>query len=395
MNGKGIQTTAIHGGEAPDAETRASSPNIVMSSTFVVDRPISFSVNNMDDETPYVYTRWSNPTIRQLEAKLCLLEHAEQCIAFASGMAASAAILLSQLHKGDHLVVSNTNYPGIAEITRNLLPANGIEVTPVDTSCLENLERAMRQNTRMVWTETPSNPLISLTDIAGAAGIAHASGAVLAVDSTFASPVGTRPLDLGADLVMHSLTKYIGGHGDALGGAVLGSSKMISRLREHGAMHYGGTISPFNAWLIMRGAATLPLRMRVHQENALAIARYLEDHPAVEMVRYPGLETHPQHDLAARQMDNFSGMIAFRTHRPRQVAANAMKQLEVIHHAVSLGHHRSLIFFMETPDLVQSSFKLSGADLKAYEKVAGEGIFRLSVGLEDSQDLIDDLDRVL
>ncbi len=395
MNSKGIQTTAIHGGETPDAETRASSPNIVMSSTFVVDRPVSFSVNNMDDETPYVYTRWSNPTTRQLETKLCLLEHAEQCIAFASGMAASSAILLSQLHRGDHLVVSNTNYPGIAEITRNLLPANGIEVTSVNTSRLESLEQAMRQNTRVVWIETPSNPLLRLTDIAGAARIAHASGAILAVDSTFASPVATRPLDLGADLVMHSLTKYIGGHGDALGGAILGSNMMISRLRERGAMHYGAAISPFNAWLIMRGAATLPLRMRVHQENALAVAQYLENHEAVEIVRYPGLESHPQHDLATRQMENFSGMIAFRTRQPRRVAENLMKQLEVIHYAVSLGHHRSLVFFMETQDLVQSSFKLTGAELKEYEEVAGEGIFRLSVGLEDSRDLVADLDRAL
>lgn len=395
MGDKGIQTTAIHGGEPPDEKTRASSPNIVMSSTFVVDRPVSFSLNNMDEETPYVYTRWSNPTVRQLEIKLCLLEHAEQCVAFASGMAASTAILLSQLHSGDHLVVSNTNYPGIAEITRNLLPANGIDVTAVNTSCLNSLEQAMRRNTRMVWIETPSNPLIRLTDIAGAARIAHACGAILAVDSTFASPVVTRPLELGADLVMHSLTKYIGGHGDALGGAVLGSNAMIHQLREQGALHYGGTISPFNAWLIMRGAATLPLRMRVHQENALAVARYLENHPAVEMVRYPGLESHPQHDLANRQMKNFSGMVVFRTRQPHRTAERLMKKLEIIHYAVSLGHHRSLVFLMETQDLIQSSFKLTGSDLEQYKEVAGEGLFRLSVGLEDSQDLIDDLDNAL
>jgi methionine-gamma-lyase len=366
-----------------------------MSSTYVVDEPISFSVTNMDEQTPLIYTRWSNPTVRQLETKLCLLENAEQCIALASGMAASAGILFSQLHTGDHLVISNTNYPGTAEISRDLLPANKIEVTPVDSSSLDEISHAMRPNTRIVWIETPSNPLLRLADIAGAAEIAHAHGAILVVDSTFASPVATRPLELGADLVVHSLTKYIGGHGDALGGAILGSSEMISRLREFGVMHYGATISPFNAWLIMRGAATLPLRMKTHQENALAVAAYLETHPSVELVRYPGLPSHPQHDLAKSQMNNFSGMVAFRTKSPHQTAKTMMKQLEIVHYAVSLGHHRSLIYLMDSNDLVQSSFKLENKELAKYREVAGEGIFRLSVGLEDSQDLIDDLDNVL
>ena len=230
----GIQTTAIHGGESPDQKTGATAPNIVMSSTFVVDEPISFSVTNVDENTPYMYTRWSNPTTRQLEIKLALLEHADQCLAFASGMAASSAILFSQLNSGDHLIMSNTNYPGTAEIARDQLPKKGIDVSPVDTTELKLIEQAMLPKTRMIWIETPSNPLLHIIDIAKVAEIAHAHNALLVVDSTFASPIATRPLELGADLVVHSLTKYIGGHGDALGGAVLGSAALVSRLRESG-----------------------------------------------------------------------------------------------------------------------------------------------------------------
>ena len=395
MKNKGIQTTSIHGGEEPDKQTGASSPNIVMSSTYVVEEPISFSVTNMDEETPYIYTRWSNPTLRQLETKLCLLENAEQCITFASGMSASSGILFSQLSTGDHLIMSNTNYPGTAEIARNLLPKNGIEVSVVDTSNQQDIENAVRDNTRIIWIETPSNPLLRISDIAATGEIAHKNNAILVVDSTFASPIATRPLELGADLVLHSLTKYIGGHGDALGGAVLGSTALITKLRESGVMHHGGVLSPFNAWLIMRGAATLPLRMRCHQENAMRVSEYLEAHPRVEQVRYPGLVSHPQHRLAQQQMDNYSGMIAFTVKEPHKASTKMMQQLEVIHYAVSLGHHRSLIYLMDTADLVKSSFKLKENELRKYRDIAGDGIFRLSIGLEDHQDLIDDLDRVL
>ncbi|MDH3759633.1 MAG: PLP-dependent aspartate aminotransferase family protein [Gammaproteobacteria bacterium] len=392
---KGPQTLSIHGGEAPDPATGASAPSLVMSSTFVVDEEVSFSANNLSSETPFVYTRWDNPTTQQLESKLAILEQAEAGIAFASGMAASAAVLLAHLSQGDHLVISNTNYPGTAEFARETLTRLGIEVTPVDTSDLANIESAMRDNTRMVWLETPSNPLLRISDIAGAAELAHARNALLAVDSTFASPIATRPLTLGADLVIHSLTKYIGGHGDAMGGSVCGKRALIGPLRGEALVHYGGVISPFNAWLIMRGMATLPLRMRCHQENALAVARYLEDHDKVEKVLYPGLGSHPQHALAGSQMDNFSGMICFRCADPKRVAERMMQRLEVIHYAVSLGHHRSLVYLMQTDDLIGSSYRLQGEELDKYRDAAGEGVFRLSIGLEDSADLIRDLESVL
>jgi methionine-gamma-lyase len=392
---KGIQTLSIHAGEKPDPATGASAPSLVMSSTFVVDEEISFSANNLTAETPFVYTRWDNPTTQQLEQKLAVLEQAEACIAFASGMAASASVMLAYLSQGDHLVISNTNYPGTAEFARDTLTRLGIEVTPVDTSDLESVSAAMRDNTRMVWLETPSNPLLRISDIKGAADIAHAQNALLVVDSTFASPIATRPLSLGADLVIHSLTKYLGGHGDAMGGSVCGSQALIGPLRGEALVHYGGVISPFNAWLIMRGMATLPLRMRCHEENALAVARFLETHDKVDMVLYPGLESHPQHALAKSQMDNFSGMISFRTANATGVAERMMQKLEVIHYAVSLGHHRSLVYLMQTADLIGSSYRLEGEELEKYRDAAGEGVFRLSVGLEDASDLIRDLEMVL
>lgn len=392
---KGMRTRAIHAGEGRREVSASSSPDIVMSSTFLVDQEVSFSANNLGEDTPYVYSRWANPTVDQLEHKLASLENAEAAVAFASGMAASTALLFSTLAAGDHLVISDTNYPGTAEFARETLPRYGVAVTPVDATDPDAIRAAMRDETRLLWLETPSNPLLRIADIEAAAGIAKASDTLLAVDSTFATPIATRPLDLGADFVVHSLTKYIGGHGDAMAGAVCGSRDALAGLRGEGMSHYGGVISPFNAWLVMRGMATLPLRMRAHEENAYAVARFLEDHPRVERVLYPGLQSHPQHELAARQMDNFSGMISFRVSAPKPLAARMMQELGVIHYAVSLGHHRSLVYLMQTEDLVTTSYALAGEALERYRELAGEGLFRLSVGLEDAEDLIADLDRVL
>lgn len=396
LTNKGRQTKAVHAGESPEKQNNASAPHICMSTTFVVDQPASFSANNLQPDSPMVYTRWGNPTIAQLEEKLAIMENAESCVAFASGMSASTAVLLSLLSQGDHVIASNTNYPGTAEIIRDTLPRFGIEATPVDTSTLENLEAAIRPNTKMIWVETPSNPLLRITDITAVAGLAKQQNAILVVDSTFASPIATTPLDFGADLVLHSLTKYIGGHGDALGGAVVGRLKLTRRLRSEGLIHYGGIISPFNAWLIIRGMATLPLRMQAHQENALKVAQFLETHPHVIRVLYPGLTSHPHHDLARKQMQNYSGMISFVTDQPRKHAGRMMKELEVIHYAVSLGHHRSLIYLMETEDLIGSSYRLKGKELEKYKSDAGkEGLFRLSTGLENAEDLIEDLRKIL
>ena len=395
IRGKGISTKAIHAGEDRRSSTGASAPDLVMSSSFLIDEEVSFSATNLDADSPYIYTRWSNPTIAQLEEKLAALEQAEACIALASGMAASTAILLQFLSEGDHLIISSTNYPGTAEFARQTLPRFGISVTPVDTREPEYIQNAIRSETKMIWLETPSNPLLRLADIAAAADVANKQRALLVVDSTFATPIATRPLEFGAHLVVHSLTKYIGGHGDAMGGSICGSQALISALRGEALTHYGGVISPFNAWLIMRGMATLPMRMRAHEENAFAVVEFLQNHPRVEVVIYPGLDSHPQHELAERQMDNFSGMVAFRVADAKQVAERMMSDLEVIHYAVSLGHHRSLIYLMQTEDLIESSYRLEGEELASYRATAGDGLFRLSVGLEDAKDLCEDLGRVL
>jgi len=395
----GPRTLAIHAGEAPDPETGASGPNIVMSSTFVTDKPEGFSASEMTSESPFVYTRWANPTVRQLEAKVAALEGAEDATAFASGMGAAAAILLAHLSSGDHLILADVCYVGISELANDTLPRMGIEVSRVDTSDPAAIAAEMRPATRLVFIDTPCNPLMRLTDISGTAEIAHSGGALLVVDSTFASPIGTQPLALGADLVMHSATKYIGGHGDAMGGIVCGRAELIRPLVAEAIVHYGGNMSPFNAWLIARGAATLPIRMAAHQETAMAVARALEDHPRIERVLYPGLPSHPQHNLAGRQMSNFSGMMNFRVKggaaEGQRVAERMGHELEIVHYAVSLGHHRSLVVWMPTDGMLEKSFRLDGAAADGYRAWAGEGIFRLSIGLEDAEDVVRDLDRVL
>ena len=392
---RGFMTRAVHSGESPDVATGASAPNIVMSSTFVIDEPISFSAQDKPDDAPYVYSRWDNPTVTVLQDKLAALEEAEACRCFASGMAATSALLLSTLSQGDRLVMSDSNYPGTAELARKTLTRLGVDVILADLSDLEAAARAITAGVRLVWAETPANPTLRLTDIRGVAELAHSVGAEFAVDSTFATPVATRPLLLGADYVVHSLTKYCCGHGDAMGGAVLGRRDKLKNVESDGQIYMGGVISPFNAWLINRGLATLPMRMQAHQTNATRVAEFLEGHKKVKKVLYPGLSSHPQFDLAVRQMDNYSGMVSVQVEDGPGLVERMMSDLKIFHYAVSLGHHRSLIYWLGTDDLMQSSYALEGRALDAYRAFAGDGVFRISVGLEDPEDLCDDLAQIL
>ena len=390
-----LETRAVHGGEQVDELTGASAPNIVMSSTFVSDDPAGFSIKEFEEDRPYVYTRWGNPTIEMLEKKLMSLEEAEHCIALASGMAATTTLLLGLLESGDHMVISDVCYPGTAEYVRESLSKYGITSTPVDTSQAELVATAIQPNTKLVWVETPANPTLRLTDIAAVAEVAHAHDLPLVVDSTFATPVATRPLTLGADYVIHSLTKYIGGHGDSIGGAILGSRERIEALRNDAMIHLGGIISPFNAWLIARGAATLPARMRMHAESAMQVAEFLEGHPAVLQVNYPGLSSHPQHTLAKQQMDSYSGMLSFQAKDGDATAHRFAKELEVFHFAVSLGHSRSLMYWVPTEEALSTGLSLNSEQTERYREFAGDGLFRVSVGLEHPDDLCEDLARVL
>ena len=393
----GERTRAVHAGEGKDPVTRASSPNLVMSATFAPDRVAGFSARNRRGYEGFGYARVSNPTVGQLAEKLAALERGEAALCFGSGMAASHALLAGRLGQGDHLVISDTNYVGTAELVRDSLPRWGIEVSPVDTSDLDSVASAIKPSTKMVWIETPANPIMRLSDIKAVADLAHERSVVdLVVDSTFATPAATRPLELGADFVVHSLTKYIGGHGDAMGGAVVGRQDDLDALNLEAMVHYGGVLSPFNAWLILRGAATFPLRMKAHEQSAMAVAEFLENHPAITRVHYPGLPSHPQHELAKRQMRNFSGMMTFQTKEDgAKVAERMIEGLKVMHYAVSLGHHRSLVYWIPTEMLMQSTFRLEPDAEARYREFAGDGVFRFSVGIEDAGDLCADLDRVL
>ena len=391
------ETMAVHAGEFVDPATRASSPTLVMSVTFAPEAVTGFSARDEQGYDGFVYGRVGSPTVAQLEAKLAALEGADAALCFGSGVAAAHALICGRLGRGDHLIVPDANYVGIAELARDTLPRFGIEVSYVDIANTGEVAAAIRPNTRMLWLETPANPTMKLCDIAALARLAHERGVRdVAVDSTYATPMATQPLALGADFVVHSLTKYIGGHGDAMGGAVLGRKADLDALNLEATVHFGGVLSPFNAWLILRGAATLPIRMRAHEEAALKVARFLEDHPSVSRVFYPGLASHPQHELARRQMRNFSGMMTFQTRQPGpEIAAKMVKDLEIIHYAVSLGHHRSLVYWIGTPDIQASTFRHDPEQLRRYREYAGDGVFRLSVGIENPDDLIADLARVL
>ena len=394
----GLMTTAIHAGESPDPTTGASAPPLHMSSTFVTDQVAGFSAHDLEDDGNFLYARWGNPTVQMLEQKMATLEGVEDCICLASGMAAATAIFLTFLSAGDHAVISDVSYAGVAELARDTLPRFGINISLVDMSDLAAVAAALRPNTKLVHTESPVNPIGRLTDLAAVSKLAHDADALVSCDATFASPLGQKTAALGIDLIMHSVTKYVGGHGDAVGGAVTGRKALISQIRGESAIHHGGVMSPFNAWLVARGLSLLPMRMRAHQSGAQAISEWLEAQPQVTRVIYPGLTSHPQYDLAQNQMSNTSGMVSFQVGDAtigRKIAQQMIDRLEIVHYAVSLGHHRSLIFWMDTQGLMDSSFRLSGTQLESYRSYAGDGVFRMSVGLEDPEDLIRDLSGAL
>ncbi|HEY0330545.1 MAG TPA: aminotransferase class V-fold PLP-dependent enzyme [Rhodopseudomonas sp.] len=389
-------TLAVHAGAAAAVPGEpVLSPLVPATSFHAHPDAIGFSANDLTSAAPHFYARWSNPTAELLEARLAALDGGEAALSFASGMAAVSGLFLHLLQSGDHLVLSEVCYAGVAELAHDILPRYGIAVTAIDSSDLAAVAAAIRPETRLVHIETPANPILRLADIAAIAEIAHARGAALSVDSTMATPVATRPLDLGADFVVHSLTKYACGHGDALGGAVIGRAAAIADLRKFAGIHFGATISPFAAWLILRGLETLPARMALHQANAAAVVAFLNTHPRVARVWWPGSADHPQAELARRQMRNFSGMVAFSAAAGAALSRQIADRVKLFSYAVSLGKTRSLIFYIPTDDLLRSSFHLEGAAAQAYRAATGNGTFRLSIGLEDPEDLIADLAQAL
>ncbi|HBG56348.1 MAG TPA: cystathionine gamma-lyase [Ruminococcaceae bacterium] len=381
----GFKTRAVHTGNDVDKDTGAIKRPITMGNCY--ELPYDPTHLNWSSADKALYTRNGGVNQKYLQQKIAALEGTEDSVVLASGVAALSGIFFTFLKAGDHVVTSKVTYIAVYRLlTEHLKNKYGIEATLVDTSDPEAVRAAIRPNTKLIHIETPGNPTIGISDIAAIAKIAHEKGILFSVDNTFASPYLQRPAELGADLTVESLTKYINGHGDALGGAVSGKKELLDQIRLQAMVNLGGAISPFNAWLIMRGAVTLPLRMRQHSESALAVAKYLKDSPAVRFVAYPGLESDPGHATAAKQMKNgYSGMIAFGLKGDTDAHNRFVSYLRVITSAVSLGHDESLIVLIGADDERQYLYP---------EKFHG-GFFRFSVGLEDTQDIIGDIDQAL
>lgn len=364
------ETLAIHADHAPDAATGAVVPPIYMSTTFVREADGSYA-------SGYSYGRNANPNRSGLERCLATLEGGEAAAAFASGSAATLATLQA-LAPGDHVLLPADVYYGTTRLLREVMAPWGLEFSFANMADISAVRAGLRPNTRLVWVETPSNPLLTLSDIAALAELAHDIGALCAVDNTWATPVAQRPLELGADLVMHSTTKYLGGHSDMLGGAVVAREEggIFERIRSVQAL--GGAVpSPFDCWLLLRGIRTLGVRMRAHSEHALRVARFLHEHPAVEQVHYPGLEQHPAHALAQRQMRLMGGMVSVQLRGGERAARALASATRLFVQATSLGGVESLI---EHRASVEGPHSTTPANL-----------LRLSVGLEHPDDLIEDL----
>lgn len=388
----------MHAGEPADPTTGALRLPLHMATTFKLPPfggKLFEALTLGSPAAPHAYTRWSNPTLRALEVRLAALEGTEAALVTATGMAAVSALVFALLSAGDHLVASEVCYAGSVEMFGLHLPRFGIDVSLVDTSDAEQVRAALRPNTKLVYAETPANPVLRIADIRSLAQVAHAHGVPLAVDSTWAGPSLQRPAALGADYVIHSLTKYLNGHGDALGGAICGRTAALHKIRQDGLVHLGGAASPFNAWLILRGLATLPLRMRRHCESALEIARFLESHPKVKRVFYPGLPSHPHHELAGRQMTAGGGMITFQLRDGLGAAISLAERIKLWAYATSLGHAHSLLFYYPTDLYVDAAPYLTAAQKAGIREWTGDGIVRASVGLESPQDLMADLDQAL
>jgi len=388
VKNKGYNTKIVHAGTHPDPLTGALATPIYQTSTFVFDNVAQGAARFAGEEQGYIYTRLGNPTQDQLEEKLAVLEGAEAAIATASGIGAITAAIWTIINGGDHIVASDALYGCTFSFLSHQITRYGVEVTFVDAKNPENIKAAMKENTKLVYIETPANPTLDLVDIEAAAKIAHESNALLMVDNTFLSPYGQRPIELGADIVIHSATKYINGHGDVIAGVVAGTKEFIDQVRFVGVKDLtGACISPFNAWLIIRGLKTLGVRMDRHCENAMKVAKYLETHPMVEKVAYPGLESFPQHELAKKQMKKFGAIISFEVKGGVEAGAKLMDSVELCCLAVSLG---------DTETLIEHPASMTHSPVPREERLkAGitDGLVRLSIGLEDPEDIISDLEQ--
>ena len=382
-------TRAIHAGKLEPTIFGEVSVPIFQTSTFAFPSAEEGAARFAGSAPGYIYTRLDNPTIAALETTLASLEGGGAAMAAATGMAAIATVFLTLLGRGDHVVATKCIYGATRVLLETELARFGVEVSFVDTSRIDNLQPALRPNTRMVYLESPTNPTMELTDLEAACAIARAAGALSVVDNTFASPYLQRPLELGADVVVHSLTKFINGHSDVVGGAIVVRDPALAKTLRRGLILFGGTMDPHQAWLIQRGVRTLPLRLEKAQENAARLAQFLAGHPKVTWVSYPGLARHPQHAIACRQMDGFGAMICFGVEGGVTAGARLMNSVRLITLAVSLGGVETLI---EHPASMTHALVP-----RAEREEAGirDELVRLSVGCEAYEDLEADLSQAL
>jgi methionine-gamma-lyase len=383
-----LQTRLIHGSQAAN-NTPGISPAIFQTSTFRLATPEEGAALAEDVAPSTFYTRYGNPNNKQVEALLADLEGAEAALGVGSGAAAMTVAIMSNVSAGDHVVAQTAHYTATMTMLQHTLPRFGVEVTQVDQRDTEAFRKAMRPNTKLLYTETPTNPTLELTDLEATADIAHSAGAIAVTDNTFASSYNQQPLELGYDLVLHSATKYLNGHADVTAGALMGSKELIERAWEYLRV-YGPVLHPFEAWLLRRSLHTYQLRMALHNQNAMEVASFLESHPAVERVYYPGLPSHPQHDIALKQMKSgFGGMVSFEVKGGFDRAYRAIGRTQICALAVSLGGTETLITHPA------SMIHTHQTDEERETAHISPGLIRLSVGLEAAQDIIEDLDQAL
>lgn len=387
---RGFSTRAIHLGYDPASEKGALTPPIFMTSTYAFETAEAGAEMFRGERPGYIYGRTRNPTQAILEERMASLEGAEAGLTTASGMAAISSVMLTLVSAGDEIVIDHTIYGNSFAYFTHGLPRFGIEVKLADFTRPQTLKDALSEKTRVVFFETPANPNLRVIDIAEIAGMARGAGATVVVDNTFATPALQRPLEFGADIVLHSATKYLGGHGDLLGGIVVGTAETINGVRATGLRWMtGATLSPFNVFLLLRGLKTLELRLARHSASALAVARLIEGHAKVRHISYPGLESFPQFDLAKRQMSASGGLIAFELDGGMEAGMAFMNRLDLVTRAVSLG---------DTETLVQHPASMTHAAYSPEERAKhgiSDGLLRLSVGLENVDDILEDVEQAL
>ena len=384
----GSATLGVRAAE-PRTEEREHSAALHLTSSFVFDSAAQAAAVFTGQEPGNIYSRFTNPTVNAFEKRLAAMEGADSCVATASGMAAIMSMLLALLKSGDHLVVARTLFGSTINLLNNVFSRFGVSATYVDPADIGAWSAAIRPNTKLLFVETPNNPLTDIADIRAIADVAHAAGALLAVDNCFLTPVLQKPLQLGADLVIHSATKYLDGQGRCVGGAVLGDAERVGK-DVFGFMRTAGPcMSPFNAWVFLKGLETLGLRMRAHCEAAQKLAEWLQQQPAIERVYYPGLSDHPQHELAKRQQKGFGGIVAFEVKGGREAAWKVIDAVKMISITANLGDTRSTI----THPASTTHGRISAEARQAAG--IGESLVRVAVGLEDIDDIIADLARGL